>query len=138
MKFFGAIFFLLLTQVSIASNNMKLEGSCQGVLQNGTEVNFTYFSDFDGCQNKINAALSFGVETHLGDYLGVRAFDEGKDVYSFKSENDKSIEAYRITLADSTGNTEGVLHYRDALSKLQSIIVSCEIRDYEYGDCRRK
>lgn len=106
---------------------MKIEGTCTGRLKNNTPVNFSYYSDFDGCKNKSNGAISFNGDDDKGLRTGERTFKNSQDIYNF---ND-----VKLAFADSTGNTSGVLTYKDEERKSQKVEVQCEIRDYEYADC---
>ena len=120
MKVFALILFVaLFSRLSQASNSLKIEGSCSGSFKDGSPVSFTYYSDFDGCKEKSQAAISFteGVE---GLEMGERQFIKNRDVYSFKDG--------RLSFANSTGNTEGILELKEKVK------VSCEIRDYEYAE----
>lgn len=119
-----------------AGTAMKLEGTCHGTLKNRTSVSFNYYSSFNGCRDKSSAAISFTSGIDSGLYTGTRNLGTN-DVYSFnvKEARQKSKELVRLTFANSTGNTGGTLRYIDDNSKLQSIKVRCEIRDYEYGEC---
>lgn len=106
---------------------MKVEGSCSGKLNDGTEVSYTYYSNYDGCKKVSSAAVNFnsGIE---GLFTGKRSFTRSSDIYTF---ND-----YKLIFANSTGNTSGKLTYKDfETSKRKTISVQCEVRDYEYADC---
>lgn len=106
---------------------MKLEGNCSGTLKNNEPVNFSYYSDFDGCKTKSNGAVSFSGENDMGLRTGNRAFNESQDLYDF--------DDIRIALANSTGNTSASLTYTDETGKSHKVEVQCEVRDYEYVDC---
>ncbi len=108
-------------------SEMKLEGSCHGNFSDGTPVSFTYYSDFNGCQQNINAAIKLSPNFGSQYFKGKRAFEDSKDIYT--------VETYRVTFKDSTGNTSGVFSYLDVVGHRQSITVQCEIRDYEYDEC---
>lgn len=134
MKFIISSLFLLTASLSFAGTNLKLEGTCNGSFKNGTPVSFTYHSNFNGCKNTSTGAIAF--TDGSGKVLtGVRTLGS-KDVYSFKiKEGKKTREHVRLTFANSTGNTEGSIRYLNENNKIQTATVSCEIRDYEYGDC---
>lgn len=119
-------FLSLILSSQVFSASMKLEGSCSGTLQNGTAVTFDYYSDFDGCKEKSQAALSLtsGME---GLHTGHRSFQNAQDIYSFAQ--------IKLTFKDSTGNTSGSFRYLDEANTYKTIQVQCEIRDYEYGEC---
>lgn len=110
-----------------AGSSMKVEGTCSGKLPDGSDISYTYYSDFDGCAKKSGAAVNFtsGVE---GLFTGKRSFTEKDDNYHF--------DDYQLTFANSTGNTTGKLTYTDLITgKKQSVTLQCEVRDYEYTDC---
>lgn len=114
---------ITLTSLSLAhaGSSLKLEGSCSGKLADGTEVSYSYYSNFNGCKKTSVAAVIFtnGIE---GLYTGTRSFTKSSDIYTFN--------AYKLIFANSTGNTTGKLIYKKKTAKL-----SCEVRDYEYSDC---
>lgn len=117
----------LITNAKAATgSSMKVEGSCSGRLNDGTPVSFTYYSNFNGCQNVSKSAITFtsGIE---GLFTGSRTFKSNKDIYNFPK--------HKVTFADSTGNTSGTFQYRDADKALQNVELACEVRDYEYADC---
>lgn len=105
-------------------SSMKLEGTCTGTLADGSAVSFNYYSDFNGCGYKSKSAVTFtsGIE---GLFTGKRVLGE-KDVHTYPQ--------HRLTFANSTGNTEGTLHYTDAQGARQSVQVLCDVRDYEYAE----
>lgn len=120
---------LTMTMLSTAQagTSMKVEGTCSGTLKDGTEVSYTYYSNFDGCKKVSSAAVNFnsGIE---GLFTGKRSFTRSTDRYTF---ND-----YKLTFANSTGNTTGKLTYKDfETNKKQTVTLQCEVRDYEYADC---
>jgi hypothetical protein len=121
-----SVFAVTLTDSFAVGSSLKLEGTCSGHLADGTEVNFNYYSDFNGCNKVSKSAIAFnsGIE---GLITGSRAFKNNKDYYNFP-KND-------LTFADSTGNTSGKLGYRDSKNVRRTINVQCDIRDYEYSDC---
>lgn len=124
--------FLILNLVTNAKaddsgSSMKIEGSCTGTLADGTAVSFTYYSDFNGCQDVSKSAVTFtsGIE---GLFTGERTFTETKDIHTYSQ--------YKLSFANSTGNTQGVLRYTDAQGSKQTTQVQCDVRDYEYAeDC---
>ena len=118
---------VFLSLSALAESELKLEGSCHGNLFDGTQVSFTYYSNYDGCTQNIKAAIQFAPNFGSGHYKGKRAFEEGQDIYN--------IETYRVTFKDSTNNLGGVFSYLDVVGKRQSINIQCEIRDYEYDEC---
>lgn len=129
------LLFVFTATSAFAGTAMKLEGNCNGTLKDGSEVSFSYYSNFDGCKEKSTAAVTF-TSNDMGLNTGSRSFIGSKDVYMFDVvENGKKKEKVRISFADSTGNTSGSLRYTDANGKKQSVTVQCEIRDYEYSDC---
>lgn len=117
---------------ALSGTAMKIEGSCTGVLADATQVSFTYYSDFDGCQDKSRAAVTFNEGLGLDLHTGNRSFEGEKDIYRFSQEE---TEVVKLTFANSTGNTGGQLSYQDETGKMQALEVQCEIRDYHYGDC---
>jgi hypothetical protein len=110
-------------------NSMNLEGKCQGKLADNRTIEFTYYSDFDGCKEKSQAGITFSSEV-LGHGLltGVRSFTETVDNYAFKNKN--------LTFKNSTGNTGGEFTYRDSMNQVKTIPVTCQIRNYEYAPCQ--
>ena len=124
MKILFISFLMTLSSVVLAGTTMKLEGSCSGKINQET-VSFNYYSTFDGCKNKSNAALSF-TSGHEGLYTGLRSFKGNKDIY----ELGKKQEKLGLEFLNSTGNVSGKLKYNKKI-----INVKCEIRDYEYGEC---
>lgn len=110
-----------------AESEMKMEGRCNGTMASGTQVTFTYYSDFNGCQQNINAAIKFGPDFGSRYYKGKRAFENSQDIYT--------VDTYRVTFKDSTGNLGGIYSYLDVAGQRQSIPVECSILDYEYDEC---
>lgn len=134
--FFIGLFLLSIVSLANASQEQKLEGRCSGPLEDGTQVEFSYYSDFDGCQGNIASSIKFSKESGLGYHVGSRTFENHKDIYSFKGEKTNTPqEVYRLTFEDSTGNVTGVLDYFDLQGAKQSITIQCEILDFEYEDC---
>ena len=131
--------FLGISVSAMANSPMKLEGSCTGILKDGSSIKFVYYSDFDGCHEKINASVQVTHVTNVSTYSGKRAFNNQRDTYSFtEGVAEKSLasrEIFGLNFVDSTGNTEGVLNYWDNENEEQSVVVQCEIRDYEYERC---
>jgi hypothetical protein len=130
MKLIFTVFIFLTLTLSAfaqAEDELKIEGKCNGNLADGTKVSFTYFSNFNGCQQKIRAAIQFAPNFGSGYYKGKREFEDSKDIYT--------MENYRVTFKDSTGNVSGIFSYLDIVGKRQSINVQCDIRDYEYDEC---
>lgn len=123
---FAFIVLTLTSNAQAAGSSLKVEGSCTGTLDDGTQVSFTYYSNFNGCKNTAKAAINFnsGIE---GLLTGTRSLARGQDVYSFPD--------HRLTFADSTGNTSGKFRYTNAQGKKKTTTVSCDVRDYEYSDC---
>lgn len=114
----------LTTSVFAATKtNMNLEGSCKGKMHDNSAISFTYYSDFDGCKAKSNAGITIAGSLSTGD----RSFTETQDIYQFK--------ATRLTFANSTGNVSGKFTYKDQNAKSHTIVVTCEIRNYEYAPC---
>lgn len=128
MKALTCLALLGLTTFAHAVNALKLEGSCAGKLVNGKAVKFNYFSDFNGCLRKSHAALRFD-SGMSGYFLGKRTFSKGEDIYSFDKE------PVKLILGDSTGNTGGRFQYLDSKNVSRIIILKCQVRDYEYGEC---
>ena len=129
MKTLVAASLLSLTLLSsaFAGTSMKVEGSCSGKLLDGTDISYTYYSNFNGCKKISTSAVSFqsGIE---GLFTGTRSFTDSSDNYSFTN--------YKIVFKNSTGNTTGKLTYKDARTgKSKTVTLQCEVRDYEYGDC---
>ena len=125
-----AVCLFTLVSLSLAhagGTSMKVEGNCSGKLADGSDISYTYYSNFNGCKKVSTSAVSFqgGLE---GLYTGTRAFSKSSDIYKFY--------AYTLVFANSTGNTTGKLTYRDQETKKKhTITLQCEVRDYEYGDC---
>lgn len=118
---------LYLSAYAQVESEMKIEGKCNGTLTDGTQINFTYYSDFNGCQQNIRAAIKFGPDFGSRYYKGKRTFADSQDVYT--------VDTYRVTFKDSTGNLGGIYSYLDVAGKRHSIAVQCSIRDYEYDEC---
>lgn len=138
MKFlFLALCLLGIVSLANAGEPQKQEGQCGGKLEDGSEISFSYFSNYNGCQTNIAGSIHFSPESDLESRKGKRSFTDQKDIYSFRSGHRilKS-EVYRLTFANSTGNTSGVFDYFDAQGAKQSVTVQCLIHDYEYDDCR--
>lgn len=112
----------------LSATTMKIEGSCQGNLDNGEAVAFTYYSNFDGCKNKSTSAVSFSQGLGNNLYTGQRSFTESWDIYRFQKN-------VRLTFKNSTGNTSGKLRYQDENGTTRLVQVQCEVRDYEYAEC---
>lgn len=129
--FFIGLFLFGMISFANARGELKLEGKCTGVLENGSAVGFSYFSDYEGCQGNISSSIKFSSESGMGNLKGKRTFENDKDIYSFKSGR----KNHQLTFEDSTGNISGVLEYSDMKGDRHSITVQCEIRDYEYGEC---
>lgn len=123
---FSFVVLTLVTNAKAADSGsaMKLEGSCTGNLADGTAVSFNYYSDYNGCIDTSKSAVTFtsGIE---GLFTGERKLGE-KDVHTYPQ--------HRLSFANSTGNTEGTLHYTDAQGARQSVKVLCDVRDYEYAE----
>ena len=84
-------------------------------------------SNFNGCKKVSTSAVSFqsGLD---GLSTGTRSFTDSSDNYVFNS--------YKLSFANSTGNTTGKLSYKDeSTGRIKSVKVSCDVRDYEYTDC---
>lgn len=112
------------TPTTDSGTTMKLEGTCSGNLADGTAVNLTYYSDFNGCSPESKSAVTFssGIE---GLYTGKRTLGD-KDIHSYPDHS--------LSFANSTGNTEGILQYTDHQGAKQTVKVQCDIRDYEYAE----
>ncbi|HXH73420.1 MAG TPA: hypothetical protein VNJ08_00540 [Bacteriovoracaceae bacterium] len=121
-----AILGLSLCAFAQAEDEMKLEGSCNGNYTNGKPVSFTYFSNFNGCQQKIKAAIKFAPDSGSQHHKGNRAFENNQDIYT--------LGTYQVSFADSTDIKEGIFSYLND-GKRESIIVKCVIRNYEYYEC---
>jgi hypothetical protein len=126
----------LLTSISLAGVGMNLEGTCQGQNSEKTEVSFTYFSNFDGCMDKSQAALVF-TEGEEGLFTGQRSFTDNHDIYSFTvSHNGKKTEIYRVWFDNMTSRSKGTMRYLNEESgKSEIITLQCLIRDYHYLEC---
>lgn len=136
MKSLITTLLFVVTTSTFAGTAMKLEGNCSGALKDGSPVSFTYYSNFDGCREKSTAAVSFSAGNNQGLNTGKRSFEAGRDIYRFNVvENGKEKQAVRISFADSTGNTSGKLTYLDQNNSRKTVVVQCEIRDYEYSEC---
>ena len=121
--------------MSFAGTAMNMEGTCKGVLDSKSSVNFTYYSNFDGCKTKSSAAVSFdaGNVGGVSLYTGERKFVGESDVYSFTTNNKEQI---RLTFANLTGEYEGSMRYRNPeTGKYHNIQLTCNIRNYEYAGC---
>lgn len=125
-KFFFLFLFCLFLSLTVsAKDELKIEGKCKGDDQ-GKEINITYYSAFDGCRNKSEAALS--ISNQSSNLKGTRVLGNGLDQYSF-------MKKYWLVFNDSTGNTSGTLKYRDASGVIRNVLLQCEIYDYEYSEC---
>lgn len=125
------------TGFSFAQDEMKIEGNCKGE-DHGNDISLTYFSAFDGCQNKSEAALN--IQTNQTSKLkGTRVISNGLDQYSFTTRaNGKAKTIYWLIFTDSTGNDTGIFKYKDASGVLRSVQLQCEIFDYEYSECGKR
>ncbi len=113
--------------MAVAGTSMKVEGSCSGTLSNGQAVSYTYYSNFNGCKSSASGAVSFkkGLE---GLHTGTRSFTDSSDIYNLGS--------YKLTFANSTGNTTGKLTYKDpSTGATKTAKMTCSVRDYEYSEC---
>lgn len=111
-----------------AGTPMKIEGTCSGNLSDGTDISFTYYSNYNGCQKVSKAAISF-TKGFEGLFTGKRRFSGSQDIYRLNG-------GHKLILSNSTGNTSAKLTYPDDLSgKKKTMTFQCEVRDYEYGDC---
>jgi hypothetical protein len=119
---------LTLTSFALSATSMKIEGSCTGNLESGEAVAFTYYSNFDGCKAKSEAAISFSQGQGNTLYTGNRSFTERWDIYRFQNK-------LRLTFRNQTGNLGGKLRYQDENGATHLIALQCEIRDYEYAEC---
>ncbi len=131
MKFMYVLLVSLTTSMMVnAKTNMNLEGTCKGNLHDRSNIKFTYYSDFDGCKEKSVAGMTVNQSTSFsrGMATGERSFTDDLDIYSFKT--------MKLTFANSTGNTGGKLTYKDKAGKSRTVAVRCEIRNYEYSDCK--
>ena len=118
---------LAFSSMALAGTSMKVEGSCSGKLSDGSAVSYTYYSNFNGCKSVSSAAVSFGKGIE-GLYTGTRSFTDSSDNYS--------LGAFRLSFANSTGNTTGKLTYKDpSTGATKTVKVECSVRDYEYSDC---
>jgi hypothetical protein len=133
--FFFGFFLLAIVSFAYAGGEQKLEGKCSGQLENGSQVGFSYFSDYEGCQGNISSSIKFSSASGLGNHKGNRTFENNKDIYLFKSGRRNTQKIYQLTFEDSTGNISGVLDYSDLKGNRHSITVQCVIRDYEYEEC---
>lgn len=130
MKHFLLIAFSLLFlsfQVQAApteGSTLKVEGSCYGTLKDGSTVNLTYYSNFDGIKDVSQSAVTFTGALE-GLFTGTREFKQGKDIYTFSGT--------KLIFLDSTGNTSGTLQYSKEEVQ-QSVEIQCEIRDYHYAE----
>lgn len=130
MKQFLLIAFSLLLlnfQVQAApaeGSTLKIEGSCSGILKDGSTVSLTYYSNFDGIKDVSQSAVTFTGALE-GLFTGTRKFIQGKDIYTFPGT--------KLIFLDSTGNTSGILQYSQEEIR-QSVEIQCEIRDYEYAE----
>lgn len=112
---------------AMAGSSLKVEGSCSGKLLDGSDVSYTYYSNFNGCKKVSTAGISFQ-DGKEGMYTGTRSFTTSSDNYTFNS--------YKLSFKNSTGNTTGKFIYKDARTgKTKTVTLQCEVRDYEYGDC---
>ncbi len=128
MKFFtAAVLSLYIFSTVEAATSLKVEGNCGGKLGDGTEVSFTYYSNFDGCKKVSDAGISFqGMIESMN--TGTRSFTDSSDIYNVKN--------YKLVFKNSTGNTSGQFTYKDeSTGKTQTVTLQCEVRDYEYSDC---
>lgn len=125
--FFFTFFSLLLSQAAWSTSyTMKMEGSCSGKLANGAPVSFDYFSNFNGCRNSARAAIAYR-ESAERMQTGLRSFTASSDIFTFGKT--------RLVFANSTGNTSGKFSYIDSRGKRRTVVLQCDVRDYEYGEC---
>ncbi len=119
----------LMVQARTNMNSMNLEGKCQGKLADNSSVEFTYYSDFDGCKEKSLAGITFSSPAFGSGLLtGVRSFTQTTDDYAFKNKT--------LTFRNATGNTGGEFTYRDSKNQLKTVQLTCQIRNYEYAPCQ--
>lgn len=118
--------FVLLFSSQAFSLSLNLQGSCSGNLADGTAIAFQYYSNFNGCQKTAKAAISYqGEKDNL--VTGTRSFTDKSDIYAFGKR--------RLIFKNSTGNTTGKYYYNDSHGKRQGVVLQCQVRDYEYGEC---
>ncbi len=135
MKLFIGMLALMMVSFASAGTAQKLEGQCSGLMEDNTQISFSYYSNYEGCSGKIAGSIKFSAESGLGLHKGKRTFENQKDIYSFQSKVSSGKEVYRLTFEDSTGNISGVLDYFDTHGEKQTITVQCVIRDFHYDDC---
>jgi hypothetical protein len=112
--------------LSVFSASLHLEGSCAGKLADGSSIVFQYYSNFNGCQKVARAGISYQ-QGREGMVTGSRSFTEKSDIYAFGK--------VRLIFANSTGNTTGKYRYTDGRGDRQSVVLQCDVRDYEYAEC---
>ncbi len=117
---------IVLFSSSAFSLSMKLEGNCAGKLANGTSIAFQYYSNFNGCKNTASAAISYE-QGYDGMTTGKRSLSDSSDTYTFGKT--------KVVFANSTGNTTGKFRYTDKRGDRKSVILQCDVRDYEYAEC---
>lgn len=125
MKIFFSLVVMMFSFSTFATS-LHLEGSCSGKLLDGSPISFKYYSNFNGCQKVAAAGISYH-EGRDNMNTGTRSFTEKSDIYKFGTT--------RVVLANSTGNTSAKYRYTDKRGDRQSVILQCEVRDYEYGEC---
>lgn len=132
----SVLMLFLVISAANAASDQKLEGFCSGTLEDGSHLEFTYYSDYDGCEGSIAGVIKFSEESGLGSHKGKRAFENNQDIYTFEVEQTHSrVQVYHLTFADSTGNISGDFGYLDSKGLRQSVTLQCEVRDYEYEHC---
>ncbi len=114
---------VMLFSFSTFAASLHLEGSCSGKLADGSPISFQYFSNFDGCQKVAKAGIFYQQVMKTG----TRSFTERSDIYAFGKT--------RLIFANSTGNTTGKYRYTDTRGDRQTVVLQCEVRDYEYAEC---
>jgi hypothetical protein len=128
LSFITSIF----TSISLAGTTMNLEGMCKGTDAEGIEIDFHYFSNYDGCKTKSEAALVFNGGQE-GLYTGERRFTEKHDIYTFSVQQK---EKFQLRFDNITGRSDGTMRYlNEDTGKPEKIQLQCLIRDYHYMEC---
>ncbi|MBY0518193.1 MAG: hypothetical protein K2P81_14890 [Bacteriovoracaceae bacterium] len=136
------LFILLLSQASFA---MQIEKSCVGDLSDSSKVAVKFYSDFDGCQNESQAAISIALGNAPEElHIGKRVIDSAHDTYHvFQKFGERNLESIVATFASKTSTVTGDLKLvldvdEQGDTTEETVILNCmQVWDYEYEDCSK-